>query len=857
MVFSFSMGTDQIEDNIKKPIVAILLILLFCHGSTTAADYYVDAANGDDSWEGTFQYPKATIQAAIDLADDHDVVILAQGIYTGPGNRDLDFYGLAITVRGTDPADLNVVANTVIDPDATQSEPHRGFYFHNGEDPNSIVDGLTISNGYAGSGGAIKCVSSSPTITNCIIRGNWAGGTDASVSGGGIACDEDSSPMLTGCRIYGNTSDNWGGAISCTNGSNMTMTNCVIANNRSENYGGGIYCNASSITLTNCTFTANSAYYYGGGIWSFAGDATITNCIFWDNIVRGNTQGELPEAAGPEIATSEQSNLVLSYTDVKAGFIYFGLASVPLEEFGPGNIDDDPAFADSGYWDPNGTPAATDDDFWIDDYHLSAQSPCRNTGDSNAIAGFDTDIEGNDRTIGNAVDMGAWEMAVPDGPDLIGQFTTITLPNPIVPSDKGNVPIIITNIGDVATSDKIDIYTYLSTDQFPGDDDIIIGLLANQTVKLAPGKAKTFKTKATIPPDVPAGNYYLLTEIDVNNVIEESDETYNSNVVVGSEYELVWKFGDFDARQKVKLTVLDNNDVPVTFTLSSPGYGEIVGNGNFTTLTLNNTQPTSKLSVKTKGKGVVTSLGDILVNGSIASITGKTTNLRGDINVLGSLKQLVLGDVLADVPDGHLISIGASSTDPSETLSISLAKVTDLSIDSASFPIKSITATEWLEGNDLQDYIDTPWLGRLTIKGDTKNQVAGNFQANLFITGPGGIALADAKISGVLDKAFWRISGNVGSITAGAISESAIWIGCDNELEALNRTMNDFVGDYSIKSLTLKGSDGIYFSNSDLAAWYMGPVNLPQDAQGSGHIEYVETDKPPTNLPGEIEVTDL
>jgi len=88
------------------------------------------------------------IQAAIDDANDGDTVEIQLGTYTGLGNRDIDFVGKVVTVCSTDPNDPSVVAATIIDCNGTAEEPHRGFYFHSGEDANSILDGFTIINGY-------------------------------------------------------------------------------------------------------------------------------------------------------------------------------------------------------------------------------------------------------------------------------------------------------------------------------------------------------------------------------------------------------------------------------------------------------------------------------------------------------------------------------------------------------------------------------------------------------------------------------------------------------------------------------------------------------------------------------------
>jgi hypothetical protein len=56
-------------------------------------------------------YP--TIQSAIDDAVNGDVVIVADGIYTGAGNRDIDFLGKAITVCSENESPWIVLAQRI------------------------------------------------------------------------------------------------------------------------------------------------------------------------------------------------------------------------------------------------------------------------------------------------------------------------------------------------------------------------------------------------------------------------------------------------------------------------------------------------------------------------------------------------------------------------------------------------------------------------------------------------------------------------------------------------------------------------------------------------------------------------
>jgi hypothetical protein len=208
----------------------VLLSTLGIGLSTARADtIYVDANSTGD-------YP--TIQAAINVAIDGDEVVLMPGTYTGDGNRDIDFQGKAITVRSE-----NGAANCIIDCEGSEEDRHQGFRFISGEDANSILDGLTVTGGYAFIGGGIYCDNSSPTIHNCRIINNHAGN-----AGGGMSCWE-SGPIISQCVFHGNWVGHRGDAISLSY-STPTIKHCTMTENKMYGQSECIYSYASNFVIT-------------------------------------------------------------------------------------------------------------------------------------------------------------------------------------------------------------------------------------------------------------------------------------------------------------------------------------------------------------------------------------------------------------------------------------------------------------------------------------------------------------------------------------------------------------------------------------------------------------------------------
>ncbi|MFQ5494771.1 MAG: right-handed parallel beta-helix repeat-containing protein [Phycisphaerae bacterium] len=227
-----------------------------CDGSGTAdvCDLAAGRLSDDDDngvpdvCQRVLQVPSAdfaSIQPALDAAVDGDTIQVAPGIYTGAGNRDLDFGGKILALRCVAPGECLIDCQ----------DAGRGFFFHSGETSRTVVDGFTVVNGVArptaAEGGGFYFFNSSPTIRNCVIRDNRS-----TLAGGGVWCTF-ASPTFENCIFVGNNART-GGAIGTSRG-NPRIIHCTITGNRAISGGGVLYVTGGSRPdVRNCIFTGNS-----------------------------------------------------------------------------------------------------------------------------------------------------------------------------------------------------------------------------------------------------------------------------------------------------------------------------------------------------------------------------------------------------------------------------------------------------------------------------------------------------------------------------------------------------------------------------------------------------------------------
>jgi len=374
-------------------------------GKVICVDANASGNNDGSNWANAFKY----LSEAMEVAVKGDQIWVAKGFYrpndgkkTSADNRRATFLlktGVAIyggfPTGGSRWEDSNPALNETIlsgdlggddmevnNPrqlltDSSRKDNTTHVVTASGTDETAILDGFTVMAGNASGdkgipsnqGGGLYCKSGSPTISNCIFRLN-------SAENGGAIYFWQGTPKLTNCKFIDNYAGDSGGGIHSAE-SNLTLVNCVFTRNSAVEKGGGIYNENCKPTIINCTVTKNYSYA-GGGIYNYKSTPTLTNCLLWGNTSRYGAD-EPAQVYGVKIISR-----------------HCCIQGLTAELGGTANISKDPVLAD----------------IEKDGYRLSANSPCINAGDSDAIPDETTaDVDGNPRIAGLSVDIGAAEYA--------------------------------------------------------------------------------------------------------------------------------------------------------------------------------------------------------------------------------------------------------------------------------------------------------------------------------------------------------------------------------------------------------------------------------------------------------------
>ena len=394
-----------------------------CQPSST---WFVDddaPAGGDGSAAAPFQ----TLRAAFDASISGDAIRVHDGLYTGPDNREIDFESRDLDVRSLGgPAgcviDCELLGGAfVVSSGVNEATRVEGFTFRRGRRTGShvsvrdgsalqIVSKATIAecvfeqcvSTFGAFGGAVSARESG-RIEDCTFTGNHAGSggalllrngsvavrcrfenNTADEEGGAVYAAQfhgDVEPLtaLLHCTLIGNSADSGGGALRASSGT-VIVDNCLFASNSTiPGNGGAIKARSvDSLTITNSTLVANRGRFWGGGI-ADARNTTIANSILWGNAADTKNGSQL-HVGGDRVS--------VRFSDVDGGLAAVSNGGFGLE-WGPGNLDVDPAFADPD--GPDDDPSTLADN----DYRLGALSPCLDAGQNGWIQLDWADVDGD------------------------------------------------------------------------------------------------------------------------------------------------------------------------------------------------------------------------------------------------------------------------------------------------------------------------------------------------------------------------------------------------------------------------------------------------------------------------------
>ncbi len=324
--------------------------------------------------------------------------------------------------------------------------------------------------------------------------------------------------------------------------------------------------------------------------------------------------------------------------------------------------------------------------------------------------------------------------------------------------------------------------------------------------------------------------------------LQEGSETFNLTLTNPTGGALV------DATSTAVLTILDDDTPKVAFLsesgggmvkveLKGPGTMQVSGVGADTEIVLEGTDTSTSLllsRVKASQGSGFGQIGAIEGTGNLGSIIAKDFDLAGEgIHLNGFLGSLTIHDTL----NGADILLGGTKDQATRVVAHVIGDGT--TIEAGSF-IASLNAAQILGAE-----ITVPCMGKLSVKGDKKQAILGDLQAQIFLTGvgvpPDKAVLGKVSVANTIRSAHIIANGSIERVSAARMEGSLLSAGFTPSDEADPLAGGAFTAGARIGSLAVHGavsSAEPAFVNSHVAATQVGTVRIHSIQPDAGGERY-------------------
>ena len=305
-----------------------------------------------------------TIQEGINNSAHTDTVLVSPGVYY----ENINFSGKNITLASLflTTRDTSYTSQTIINGGGAG----RVVNISNGESADAKLIGFTIMNGYSYYGSGIRILSSSPVISDNIIKDNqmgWYG------EGCGIYLKHSSSTIYNN-KIINNDGAYYGGGIAVDSSASVEILNNIITKHTTNSgygvaYGAGISVMSSGgIKIKkNLLYTNNVDFGDGDMISIINSDAEINKCTFYNTSTSGSTmvvyESQLTMKNSIIWSDVNFQGIAIDSSHFKSSLMNISYCNFNEATEGEGNISIDPEFKN------------------LETFALQLQSPCINSGD--------------------------------------------------------------------------------------------------------------------------------------------------------------------------------------------------------------------------------------------------------------------------------------------------------------------------------------------------------------------------------------------------------------------------------------------------------------------------------------------